>query len=236
MKKVSIVLPAHNEGKSIYETLNEIQQKISNDNKFEFEIFVSEDGSRDNTRGEVLKIAETSKIKIQLSPQIERLGYSKAILRAINLVNSEILLFMDSDGQYEPGEIPQLLAQLEPGRIVVGYRNPRVDSRLRVLYSNAFKVVFFILFRIKLKDPSSPFIAAYKSDISFLKNSQFHLAYGFWWEFQARINRKNIKITELPVLHRNRIQGETQVYTLSKLPRIVRTHLAGLFKLKKEIG
>ena len=74
MKKVSIVLPAHNEGKSIYETLNEIQQKISNGDQFEYEIFVSEDGSKDNTREEVSKIAEISKIKIQLSPQIDRLG------------------------------------------------------------------------------------------------------------------------------------------------------------------
>ena len=108
MKKVSIVLPAHNEGKSIYETLNEIQQKISNDNQFEYEIFVSEDGSRDNTRDEVLRIVKDSKIKVNLSPETDRLGYSKAILRAINLVNSEILLFMDSDGQYEPSEIPNL--------------------------------------------------------------------------------------------------------------------------------
>jgi glycosyltransferase involved in cell wall biosynthesis len=236
MKKVSIVLPAHNEGKSIYETLNEIQQKISNYNQFEYEIFVSEDGSKDNTREEVSKIAEISKIKIQLSPQIDRLGYSKAILRAISLVNSEIIVFMDSDGQYDPSEIPNLLTKLETGRIVVGYRNPRVDSKLRILYSNAFKVVFFILFRLKLKDPSSPFIAVYKSDIDFLAKTDFYLAYGFWWEFQARINRKQLKITELPVIHRNRIQGETQVYTLNKLPRIVRTHLIGLFRLKKEIG
>jgi dolichol-phosphate mannosyltransferase len=236
MKKVSIILPAHNEGKSIYQTLNEIQQKISEEFKFEYEIFVSEDGSSDNTREEVLKIARSSKIKIQLSPEIGRLGYSSAILRAINLVNSEILLFMDSDGQYEPSEIPNLLTNLELGRIVVGYRNPRVDSKLRIVYSKAFKVVFFILFRLKLKDPSSPFIAAYKSDIGFLDKVQFHLAYGFWWEFQARINRKNIKITEVPVVHRNRIEGETQVYTLKKLPRIVTTHLIGLFQLKKEIG
>jgi glycosyltransferase involved in cell wall biosynthesis len=236
MKKVSIILPAHNEGKSIYQTLNEIQQKISEDFKFEYEIFVSEDGSSDNTREEVLRIARSSKIKIHLSPQIGRLGYSSAILRAINLVNSEILLFMDSDGQYEPSEIPNLLTNLELGRIVVGYRNPRVDSKLRIVYSKAFKVVFFILFSLKLKDPSSPFIAAYKSDIGFLDKVQFHLAYGFWWEFQARINRKNIKITELPVVHRNRIEGETQVYTLKKLPRIVTTHLIGLFQLKKEIG
>jgi glycosyltransferase involved in cell wall biosynthesis len=236
MKKVSIVLPAHNEGKSIYETLNEIQQKISNDNQFEYEIFVSEDGSSDNTRDEVLRIVKDSKIKVNLSPETERLGYSKAILRAINLVNSEILLFMDSDGQYDPSEIPNLLSRLEPGRIVVGYRNPRVDSKLRIIYSSAFKVVFYILFRLKLKDPSSPFIAAYKGDISFLEKVQFYLAYGFWWEFQARINRKQLKITELPVVHRNRIQGETQVYTLKKLPQIVRTHLLGLIQLKKEIG
>jgi hypothetical protein len=69
-----------------------------------------------------------------------------------------------------------------------------------------------------------------------LAKNEFHLAYGFWWEFQARINRMQLEVLEVPVTHRNRTQGKTQVYTLKKLPKIIQTHLVGLFKLKNEIG
>jgi glycosyltransferase involved in cell wall biosynthesis len=236
MKKVTIVLPAHNEGKTIYRTIDEIQNELAKDSNFEYEIFVSEDGSRDNTRQEVLKISNKSKIKIILSSETERLGYSKAILRAIRSLNSEIIVFMDADGKYDPAEVRNLLNRLVPHKIVIGYRNPRVDSKLRIIYSSAFAIVFKFLFKIKLKDPSSPFIAAYKKDIEFIADVQPHLAYGFWWEFQARINRKGILFFELPVKHRNRIEGTTQVYTLGRLPTIVKTHLIGLIHLKKEIN
>ena len=236
MKKVSIILPAHNEGKSIYNTIMEIQNAVENNSKYNFEILISEDGSRDDTRAQVLKAAKDSKIEITLSPETARLGYSKAILRAIKLVNSEILVFLDSDGQYDPKEIGVLLDQLIERTVVVGYRNPRVDSSLRIIYSNAFRIVFYLLFRLKLKDPSSPFIVAQKKDVETLAKIEFYLAYGFWWEFQARINRMQLEVLEIPVTHRNRVQGETQVYTLKKLPKIIQTHLVGLFKLKNEIG
>jgi glycosyltransferase involved in cell wall biosynthesis len=236
MKKVSIILPAHNEGKSILNTLTEIQNAVENNTKYNFDIYVSEDGSSDNTREEVLRAAKNSKIEVLLSPETSRLGYSKAIQRAIKLVNSDILIFMDSDGQYEPKEIDLLLQKLSDRHLVVGFRNPRVDSLLRIVYSNAFRIVFYLLFRLKLKDPSSPFIVAHKKDLENLAKIEFYLAYGFWWEFQARINRMNLAVIEVPVTHRNRAQGETQVYTFKRLPKIVQTHLIGLFKLKKEIG
>ena len=143
---------------------------------------------------------------------------------------------MDADGQYDPAEVKNLLKRLEPQKIVRGYRNPRVDSKLRKIYSSAFGIVFKSLFKIKLKDPSSPFIAAYKKDIEFIADVEPHLSYGFWWEFQARINRKGISFCELPVEHRNRTEGTTQVYTLRRLPKIAKTHLIGLVNLRKEIN
>ena len=232
---ITVILPTHNESHSIRFTLNEIAdslKKIPHTSK----IYIAEDGSIDNTRNEVADFASNSDIKIEISAPSPRLGYSKAIQEAISNCKSEVLVFMDSDGQYDPEEISQLLNFLIPGTIVCGYRNPRRDSLQRIFYSNLFKSVFFILFRIKLKDPSSPFVASYLQDIEFLKDVNLKLNFGFWWEFQARVHDKNIKIIEIPVLHRNRVEGKTQVYKLKKLPKIVITHVSGLYKLKKELN
>ena len=62
------------------------------------------------------------------------------------------------------------------------------------------------------------------------------LKQGFWWEFVARCVAANLRITELPVAHRARAAGETQVYRPTKVPRIAFEHLMGLFALRKELA
>ena len=57
-------------------------------------------------------------------------------------------------------------------------------------------------------------------------------------DFLTRIRNASsagLKIVEIPVNHRNRLAGETQVYSLKKIPKIVVTHLLGLYKLNREL-
>ena len=44
----------------------------------------------------------------------------------------------------------------------------------------------------------------------------------------------NLRIVEIPVQHRKRASGVTQVYRPSKVPRIAIEHLFGLYHLRKE--
>jgi glycosyltransferase involved in cell wall biosynthesis len=235
-KSVAIILPTFNEGKSIFDTLSEIENSLVSVNNYIFKIFVAEDGSSDNTRSEVQRFASKSKIQTELAGESARLGYSRGVQRAISECNEDVLVFLDSDGQYDPDQIKVLLSNLEDKTVVVGVRTPRNDSKLRIIYSSLFGLVYKLLFRIYLSDPSSPFIAVSKKDIEFIVNTEIKLDYGFWWEFQARVARKELKIKEIPVTHRKRIDGKTQVYVMNKLVKIVVTHLAGLLKLKKELN
>ena len=57
---------------------------------------------------------------------------------------------------------------------------------------------------------------------------------GFWWEFIARVHRHNYSILELPVGHRERAAGVTQVYRLRKLPGIGFLHFMALFQILRE--
>jgi len=58
-KSVAIILPTYNEGKSIFETLSEIDNSLASLNNYVFKIFVAEDGSSDNTKI-CLKIKNTN--------------------------------------------------------------------------------------------------------------------------------------------------------------------------------
>jgi glycosyltransferase involved in cell wall biosynthesis len=234
-RDITLVLPAYNEGESIRATLLEIDEKVLPTDKVS--IFVSEDGSKDNTRSEVLATAKiSSNSQIVLAEPADRLGYSKGVLRGIRECKTELIGFMDADGQCDPGDLEALLQKVQKGKIVVGYRNPRNDSKARIAYSKAFGIAYRFFGGPNRKDPSSPFIVCHLEDIQFLTQITPHLSFGFWWEFQTRIDKRGIGVIEVPVNHRVRAAGETQVYALKKIPRIVYTHLIGLYKLRKELN
>lgn len=233
-KKVTCVIPAHNEGEGIQSTLKEIDKATSK--TIDLTIYVSEDGSTDNTRQNVLEAAERIKSsRITLSNESGRLGYSKAVQQGILNTTTEIIWFMDSDGQYFPEDVLPLIEKLSPGTVVVGYRNPRADGFNRKFYSALFGIAYRMFGFPKRIDPSSPFVVAYLEDIKSISTKDFHLNYGYWWEFQARVAAAGLSVVELPVRHRVRFAGETQVYTPTKLPKIVSTHLLGLKKLRQEL-
>ena len=234
-RDLTLVLPAYNEEESIRATLLEIDEMVQSTDLIT--IFVSEDGSRDNTRSEVIETAKIVKnCQIVLAEPASRLGYSKGVLRGIKECKTELIGFMDADGQCDPADLKFLLQKVEKGRVAVGYRNPRNDSKARIAYSKAFGLAYRLFGGPKRIDPSSPFIICYRNDIQFLADGTPHLSFGFWWEFQTRIYKRGLRVIELPVNHRIRAAGETQVYAIRKIPKIVYTHLIGLYKLRKELN
>jgi len=233
-KGITLVIPAHNEGAGIFATILEIDANIPQG--VPLTIFVSEDGSRDDTREKVLEAAKLTKnSNVILATPANRLGYSKAVQRGIKECDTDLICFMDADGQCDPRDLTSLYENLPDSGVVVGYRNPRQDGLNRKLYSKAFGLVYRFFGGPKLIDPSSPFVLANTLEIQYLGTKEFHLSFGFWWEFQQRIAAQGLKVVQVPIAHRLRTAGETQVYTLNRLPKIVKTHLHGLWKLSREL-
>ena len=235
---LTCVIPAHNEGTSIRSTLLEVDSACESvaPEIDGVTIFVSEDGSRDNTRDVIRgSISDARFSTITMSNPGPRLGYSRAVLRGLSAAESDLVWFMDSDGQYDPRDIWSLFPLVRPGTIVVGYRNPRVDSSIRKAYSMSFRAAYRLFGGPRLRDPSSPFVLAYVEDLAFLRRVDPHLEYGFWWEFQTRCAAKGLVVCEVPITHRVRATGDTQVYKPTKLPRIIGGHLWGLMRLRSEL-
>jgi len=234
-QSITCVIPAHNEGKGICETILEIDSQIPS--SLDFVIFVSEDGSKDNTRDEVLRASTLVKNStVVLAGPASRLGYSKAVQRGIAECTTDLICFMDADGQCDPRDIKRLLSEMSSNcQIIVGYRDPRVDGFNRIAYSKLFGVVYRLLGGPKRKDPSSPFLLAKTEEVRTIGGVDCHLSFGFWWEFQWRIQAMGLTVVQIPVNHRVRIAGETQVYTFKRLPRIIWTHIIGLWNLRSEL-
>jgi glycosyltransferase involved in cell wall biosynthesis len=236
LKTILSVVPAHNEGESIASLVEKILEvEVAG---FEVQVFVAEDGSSDSTRAEVLRAQQAlMPKKVVLSPESGRLGYSEAIRRAIASADTDYVWFLDGDGQLDPKDIKKLVAALSnESNFIVGYRNPRVDTKARIAFSKLFGIAYRIAGGPKLKDPSSPFLLIPTHFAKEITRSPAHLSFGFWWEFQIRARHLGITPVEVPIPHYNRDSGVTRVYSLKKLPGIVYSHLVGLFRLRKELS
>ena len=231
MEKIQIVTPVYNEEKNIYTTIENFFKEYSN-NKFEISFIISEDGSTDNSINIINKLKKTYDIKLLSSP--ERKNYTDAVLIGLREANSNIISFVDSDGQYDPKDLKRLYDNLEPGKIVVGYRYPRVDNIFRLFISGSFKRLYQFLLKIELKDPSCGYFMAYKEDIESIINTDAVglIKEGFWWEFYAWCIKRNLEIVEIPIKHFNRKYDNTVVFKLKKIPGIAYRNIVGLFKLK----
>tara|TARA_B100002052_G_scaffold9759_1_gene8140 strand:+ start:3240 stop:3959 length:720 start_codon:yes stop_codon:yes gene_type:complete len=231
IEKIQIVTPVYNEEKNIYSTIKDFFIEYENSD-FEISFIVSEDGSTDNSIKIINKLQENYKIKLLSSP--ERKNYTDAVLIGLRETNSKIISFVDSDGQYDPKDLKRLYDNLEPGKIVIGYRYPRVDNIFRLFISGSFKKLYEVLLKIKLNDPSCGYFMAYREDIESIinKDAVGLIKEGFWWEFYAWCIKRNLDIVEIPIKHFNRKYDNTVVFKLKKIPGIALRNITGLFKLK----
>jgi dolichol-phosphate mannosyltransferase len=231
---IDVVMPAHNEADSIGETLREFHRVVGRAGGLDVRFIVSEDGSTDDTC-EVIR-ATATEVPVCLLTYPDRKGYSKAVVDGLREATAPLVCFVDSDGQCDPADLPALVHALRDHDMAIGYRHPRMDSRVRRVMSGAFKLVYERLFPVRLKDPSCPYVLLRRDCLGrILRGHLGILPQGFWWEFNARAQAAGLSVVQVPIRHRVRASGETQVYTAKRIPAIAARHLRALFALRREL-
>lgn len=225
--ELEVLLPVHNEAESIEHTLDEIYQVISGVANMRF--IISEDGSKDGTPKILEELAIRYPMKLITGP--ERKGYSRAVIDGLRMLEAPYVLCLDSDGQCDPADFAKFWTKREKTDVLIGWRVDRQDTKLRKFLSGTFKLYYRRLFGISIHDPSCPFVLAPRQIVKQLLPELGILSQGFWWEFVARVWSHGYSIEEMPVTHRLRAAGQTQVYRLRKLPGIGWTHVMGLLQI-----
>lgn len=225
--ELEILLPVYNEAGSIEATVREIYDEWSP--RISSRFLICEDGSNDDTREILRRLAESLPMKLILSE--ERKGYSRAVKDGMKVLQAPYLLCMDSDGQCDPTDFARFWNVRAESDVVVGWRINRADTALRKLMSRIFYRIYQLFYGVPVHDPSCPYVLVRKHVIDKLLDELGAMQQGFWWEFVARVHRHGFSILELPVNHRVRSSGTTQVYRLSKLPAIGWRHFLALWKI-----
>jgi glycosyltransferase involved in cell wall biosynthesis len=237
MEPIDIILPAHNEGDAIGDTLREFYQVVFNRYQIPIRFIVCEDGSTDKTVEVVEDLAREIPLLLISSPV--RKGYSRAVIDGLRASTSETVGFIDSDGQCDPEDFARIHESFHKTGcdLLIGYRNPRRDHWIRLVMSSLFKLMYHLYFRPGLRDPSCPYLMIKRPALERILSGKVGvLKQGFWWEFAARAAALKLSIQQEPVTHRIRSAGETQVYKPAKVPRIAWEHLRGLSRLKAELA
>jgi glycosyltransferase involved in cell wall biosynthesis len=150
---VSLLIPAHNESRSIGGVLDKaiaVMKSLSRP----WEIIVVDDGSSDQT----LDSIKDRPVRIVAHPY--NIGNGAAIKTAIRHANSEILVLMDADGQHNPEDIPRLIAAIGPYDMVVGARtNGFSHNRHRAIANQFYNLLAAYVAHFAIKDLTSGFRA-----------------------------------------------------------------------------
>ncbi len=126
--KISVILPAKNEAKSLEILIPKLIELNQCD-----EVIIVNDGSSDNTK----EICQKFPVRIVNHPY--SMGNGAAIKTGARHARGDIFVFMDADGQHQPHEIQQLLERLNEGfDMAVGARSKSSQASKWRLLANGF--------------------------------------------------------------------------------------------------
>lgn len=149
-RKLSLVLPAHNEAENIEAVVRralEVLPQVVSD----FEVIVVNDGSRDGTRDIIDRLAEEQPHVRAVHHDSNR-GYGAALTSGFEAAAGESVMFMDSDRQFDIADIGALLPYVPHYDVVAGYRIKRRDPLYRIVFAKIFGLAVWILFGLRMRD------------------------------------------------------------------------------------
>ena len=214
-QRLSVIVPVYNESDNI-PLLMEALSSVLNNLRCNFEIIAVNDGSTDGSREKLAAIA-AALAELKVINFRRNFGQTAAIMAGIDYASGDVLVFIDSDLQNDPEDIPLLLAKLDEGYDVVsGWRKDRKDARIRRNFmSRMANAIISWVSGVRLTDYGCT-LKAYRADVIkdvrlYGEMHRFIPIYATWL---------GAKVTEIPVRHHARRFGQSK-YGLERTVKVL---------------
>jgi glycosyltransferase involved in cell wall biosynthesis len=213
MQKLSIVIPVFNEAKTIETVLDRINECVAD----VYEIVVVDDASVDETAELVTQRAGADP-RVRLLRHSQNSGKTAALRTGFAAVTGDLVVIQDADLEYDPADIPDLIAPIleDRGDVSLGSRF-MVKRAGRVLYYRHYLANKFLTFLnnvftdLNCTDVETGY-KAMRAEIArrlIIESSGF----GFEVEFVAKCKKAGYRLFEVPINYFGRTYEEGKKIT-----------------------
>lgn len=209
MVRLSIIIPAYNEGKNIVNNINSIIKSIDFVTK-DFELILVDDGSMDNTKEEVKKIKDK---RVKFSSYELNKGKGAALKYGFEQSKGEFVSFMDADLDINPESLNNFFHYMEfyNADIIIGSkRHPESKVQyplIRRILSRLYQLFILILFRLNVTDTQSGLkLLKYNCAKELMKKVTVK-KYAFDLELLVYAKKKGYKVVEAPITLNYKFSG-----------------------------
>lgn len=194
--KIIVSIPAFNEEKTISNVIKSIKQ-VMEENKYNYNIQIVDDGSSDNT-SEIVK-----KLGIRVIKHPINYGLAETFrteLKEFLDSDADIFVHIDADGQYSSKDIPKLINKIKEGYdLVLGSRfKGKIESMpiVKIMGNKAFSRVVSNISGLEISDTQTGFRAFTREVASRIKIISNHT---YTQEQIIKAVREKFKIIEVPI-------------------------------------
>ena len=201
---ISIVIPLHNEERSIALLYDELQAALEPLGQ-EWEAVFVDDGSVDGSFAALTRLHDANE-NVRVVRLRRNFGKAAALAAGFSQARGEIVVTIDADLQDDPAEIPRLLVKLDEGfDLVSGWKTRRRDPLHRRVLSRIFNWVTGRMSGLRLHDMNCG-LKAYRAEV--VRGMPL---YGELHRFIPGLAQyRGFRVAELPVNHRPREHGRSR--------------------------
>jgi glycosyltransferase involved in cell wall biosynthesis len=231
MPSLSVVLPAHNEGATVVDVVEEVSA-ILHELGVDNEIILVNDGSTDET-GKIGRALAQRIPGFQLIEHFPSRHYGGALKAGFAVATKEFIAFFPTDKQFAFSDIHRLLAKIGEADIVSGYRANRKDNQIRKLNALAWNTAVRVLFGYLCRDVDCGFKLFRREILKHVKLVSDGAVIDI--ELLAGAKARGWRIVEVELPHFPRIAGRASGANFRVIAKALRDLLCFRVRLWQEL-
>jgi glycosyltransferase involved in cell wall biosynthesis len=231
-EKISVIIPCFNEQRTIFKNAKIIYEYLSR-NFSDFEIIAVNDGSRDDTLGELKKLETLVILRVIDNSKNE--GKGKVVRDGFLASSKELAMFLDADLAIPIEELEKFIAEIKNGadiviasRFIPGLRLLEPVIWYRKIMERIFRTIRMIIINnYDIKDTQCGF-KVFKREVVEQLFPQLKInRFAFDSEIVFLARKMKFKIKELPITLQNPQKSSVRIYrdSLNMIEDLIRIRM-----------